>query len=265
MDLKFLKVAKKAALEAGDFIFNLFGKNIDLTLKNGDSSNLVTKADLGSEEIIVKLIKKNFPDHNIVAEEGNKANKDSRFTWIIDPLDGSTSFASGIPNFALSIGLLNDGKPFLGVINWVFQKELYWAEKDKGAYLNGKKISVKKTKRLEDSVMGFSVGTRGRREEKLKSYILPLFSKIRYPYILGSIAVDLSLTSKGILDGAIGQGYAWDFVGGVTIVREAGGKVTDFEGKEPVWISERLSIAASNGLIHDQILEALSASLRGTK
>lgn len=257
MDEQFLKIAKKAALDAGDFISNLFGKNIALILKDGDSSNLVTEADLGSEEIIVKLIKKNFPNHNIISEERDKVNKNSSFTWVIDPLDGSTSFASGIPNFAVSIGLLKDGKPFLGVINWVLQKELYWAEKDKGAYLNNKNISVKKTRKIEDSVMGFSVGTRGRREEKLKSYILPLFSKIRYPYILGSIAVDLSLTSKGILDGAIGQGWPWDFIGGVMLVLEAGGKVTDFQGEEIDWSKERLSIVASNGLIHDAILEVL--------
>lgn len=252
----FLKVAKQAALEAGDFISSLFGKNIALTLKDGDSSNLVTKADLGSEKIIVKLIKKNFPDHSIIAEEGDRVNKSSRFTWIIDPLDGSTSFASGVPIFAVSIGLLKDGKPFLGVINWVSQKELYWAERGKGAYLNGKKISARKVKKLENGVMGFSVGTKGRREEKLKTYILPLFNKIRYPYILGSIAVDLCLTSRGVFDGAIGQGWAWDFIGGVIIVREAGGEVTDLQGQEPDW-KDRLSIVASNGLIHDQILEVL--------
>ncbi len=254
---EFLKVAKKAALEAGDFIFNFFGKNLKLTLKNGDNSNLVTIADLGSEEIIVKLIKKNFPDHNIVAEEGNKVNKNSNFTWVIDPLDGSTSFASGIPNFAVSIGLLKDNKPFLGIINWVSRKELYWAQKGRGAYLNNEKILVKKTNKIAEGVFGFSVGTVERREEKLKSYILPLFSKIRYPYILGSIAVDLSLTSKGIFDAAIGQGWNWDFIGGVIIVLEAGGRVTDFEGNEPDWSKERLNIVASNGLIHDQILEAL--------
>lgn len=157
----------------------------------------------------------------------------------------------------MSIGLLKDNKPILGVINWVSQKELYWAEKGKGAYLNGKKISVRKTTKLKDGVMGFSVGTRGRREEKLKTYILPLFSKVRYPYILGSIAIDLALTSKGTFDGAVGQGFIWDFIGGAAIILEAGGKVTDLEGKEPKWMNERLSIVASNGLIHDAILEAL--------
>ncbi len=256
-DSKFLQVAKQVALEAGDLISNLFGKDIGLTLKNGDSSNLLTKADLGSEQLIVNLIKENFPDHNIIAEENNKTDLDSLFTWVIDPLDGTTSFASGIPNFAVSVGLLKDNKPFLGVINWVVQKELYWAQKGKGAYLNGKKISVRKIKKIEDGVFGFSVGTTARREGKLKAYILPLFSTVRYPYILGSIAVDLSLVSKGVLDAAIGQGFMWDFIGGVILVSEAGGRVTDLEGYEPDWTQERLSIVASNGLIHDQILEAL--------
>ncbi len=257
MEENFLKVAKQAALEAGDFIANLFGKNIALVLKGGDSSNLVTKADIGSEEIVVRLIKKKFPDHNIIAEEGDRVNQNSRFTWIIDPLDGTTSFTSGVPNFAVSIGLLKDSQPLLGVINWISNKELYWAEKSRGAYLNSRKISVKKTKRLEDAVLGFSVGTREKRQEKLKSYILPLFSKIRYPYILGSIAVDLSLTSKGIFEGCIGQGWVWDFAAGSIIVEEAGGQVTDLEGNKIEWTKERLNIVASNGLVHNQIIEAL--------
>lgn len=257
MDSDFLKVAKEAALEAGKKISKLFGKLGESKFKDGDSSNLLTEADLESEKIIVNLIRNNFPNHNIFAEEKHKIGQGSNYTWVIDPLDGTTSFASGIPNFAISIGLLKDSKPILGVINWVSNGELYWGEKNKGTYLNGKKISVKRTNKLENAVLGFSVGTSKKREEKLKAYILPLFSKIRYPYILGSIAVDLSLTSKGIFDGAIGMGWAWDFIGGAMIVLEAGGKVTNLEGEEPEWTQERLSIVASNGLIHDQILEAL--------
>ena len=257
MEDQFLKVAKEAALEAGEFIANLFGNQGALSFKEGDTSNITTKADLGAQDLIIKAIQKSFPDHNIIAEEQVKINKDSIYTWVIDPLDGTTSFASGVPIFGVSIGLLKNNKPFLGVINWIIQKELYWAQENLGAYLNGKKISVSKKDKLTEAVLGFEVGTRKYREQKYKSYVAPLFYIVRYPYFLGSSAITLVLMSKGVLDGILEQAWLWDFVAGAIIIREAGGKVTDFEGQEPDWTKERLNIVASNGLIHNQILEAL--------
>lgn len=254
---KFLKVAKQAALEAGKIISNYIGKKDKTNIKNDDKSDLVTQADIEAEKKIVEILTENFPDHNIIAEENTRLDKGSEFTWAIDPLDGTISFVTGIPYFSVGIGLLKGDKPILGVIYHISEDKLYYALEGKGTYLNGKLIHVSHKKDLDESVLVFDFGHRARREEKFSSYIEPLKNKIGYMFSLGGFSASLGGVANGILDGAVASGWLWDFVAGTVIVREAGGKVTDFSGNEPDWTKERLSIVASNGLIHDQILEAL--------
>lgn len=256
MNDDFLKVAKQAALEAGKAIAKYFGEENEHFLK-GDVSDFATKADLEAEKIIIEAITKNFPTHNIISEEAGKKNKKSKYTWIIDPLDGTITFATGLPYFAVSIGLLEENVPILGVINQVMTKELYWAQKGEGAYLNGKKITVSKISDFNKAVLGVDFGHRIRRQIKHDKYILPLMNKASYLYSLGSDAVILGLIAKGILDAFAVDAWIWDFAGGVIIVEEAGGKVTDPKGRPVDWTKDRLEIVASNGLIHNQILEAL--------
>src|SRR3989344_6854960 len=112
----FLKVAKEAALEAGEIIAKYVGKKHKFKFKNEDKSDFATQADLESEQKIIQIITKNFPTHNIIAEESGRVSKDSEYTWVIDPLDGTISFAAGMQYFAVCIGLMRDKKPFLGVI-----------------------------------------------------------------------------------------------------------------------------------------------------
>lgn len=257
MEDKFLEVAKKAALEAGEIISKYYGSDLRKNLKNADKSDFTTKADLEAEEKIVEILKENFPDHNIIAEEKHKIDKGSIYTWMIDPLDGSLTFDAGIPFFAVSIGLLKDNKPVLGVIYQIPFKEFYIAEEGKGAYLNGKRIYVSKKKDLAESLMVLDPGHSKRRPGKMESYILPLMNKIAYPYSFGSGVSTQGMVAKGVLDGLVSQAWRWDFTAGVVIVREAGGKVTDFEGKELDWTKDRIDLVASNGLIHDAILEVL--------
>lgn len=255
-DSKFLKVAKQAALEAGKIIQKYSGKKHKLILKDGDSSNFATRADLEAEEKIVEILTKNFPDHNIIAEEKTKINKNSNYTWIIDPLDGTVSYVRGLPYVAVLIGLLKDKEPILGVIYQVQTKDLYWAEEGKGAYLNGKLLHVSKNNSLSTGAVGMDLGHRNARVQKFDHYVLPLFKKIGYLYSTGS-SIPMGSVAKGTLDAYIAEAWIWDFVAGAVIVKEAGGKVTDFEGNEPDWTKDRLSLILSNGLIHDQILEAL--------
>lgn len=257
MEEKFLKIAKQAALEAGKIISKYSGKKHRLVLKGGDSSNFATRADIEAEEKIVEILTKNFPTHSIIAEEKTRIKNESAYTWVIDPVDGTFSFVHGIPYFSVSIGLLLDNQPFLGVINNVSGKELFYAQKDKGAFLNGKSIRVSKIKNLDESACGLDFGHKNTRSGNLDKYVIPLMSKIGYPYSVGSAVASQALVAKGILDGYVNEAWIWDYVAGAVIVREAGGKVTDFEGKEPDWSKDRLSIVASNGLIHNQILEAL--------
>ncbi|MDP3758382.1 MAG: inositol monophosphatase family protein [Candidatus Daviesbacteria bacterium] len=256
-DLDFLKIAKQAALEAGKIIQKYSGKDQYKNVKHEDPTDYATEADIEAEKTIVKILTTNFPTHNLVAEEEAKINKKSDFTWVVDPLDGTISFGSGIPYFSVSIGLLEEGVPILGVIYNVSFKQLYWAEKGRGAYLNGKAIRVSKKKSLKESVGVLDFGHNVKRQYKLDLYVNKIITKIGYIYSFGSAVASLGLVAEGILDLDVNHAYPWDFVAGAVIVREAGGKVTDFEGQEPDWTKERLNIIASNGLLHEQILEAL--------
>ncbi len=257
MEENFLTVAKQAALEAGKVIQKYSGNFGIKNIKDGDKSNFATIADLESEKTIIDILMKAFPVHSVIAEESGRDNKSSEYRWVIDPLDGTISFASGIPTFGISIGMLKDDKPILGVINHVSDNNLYWAKTGRGAYLNGKKIAVSQIKVLEESSIGLDFGHRNSRQGKIDAYVTPLINKISYPYCFGSSVTTEAMVATGQLEAYINQAWIWDFAAGTVIVREAGGRVSDFKGKEPDWSKERLNIVASNGLIHDQILEAL--------
>lgn len=257
MEKKFLEVAKEAALQAGEIISKYFGKEHQYKFKNKDQSDFATQADLESEQKIIQILTKNFPETNIIAEESGKGQKGSEYTWVIDPLDGTISFTKGMYYFAVSIGLLKESRPILGVIYHVLANELYFAQKGKGTYLNGKPIHITQQNDLSAAAIAMDSGHKKRRPPKINLYVLPLLREAGYIYSLGSAVMCMGLVGKGVLDGMIAQAFIWDLTAGTVIIREAGGKVTDFEGKEPDWSQERLNIVASNGLIHDQILEAL--------
>lgn len=257
MDDQFLTVAKLAAIEAGNIISQYAGKKHQYKFKNEDKSNFATQADLESEQKIIQIITKNFPKSSIIAEESGRVNNDSEYTWVIDPLDGTFSFSVRIPYYVVSIGLLKNNEPILGVVYNPAMKQLYWAEKNKGAYLNGKKIHVSLRNRLEESAASLDYGHREKRQEKIEKYILPLTGKVGHVYSFGSSVATLGMVAEGILDIYINGAWIWDFAAGTIIVREAGGMVTDFAGNEPDWSKERLNVVASNGLIHSLVLEEL--------
>lgn len=257
MNEDFLRVAKEAAIEAGKVIQKYSGQVHQKSIKKDDVSDFATEADLEAEELIVSILSKAFPKHNIIAEENEKTQKGSEYTWVIDPIDGTFSFEIGMPFYSVSIGLLKNNKPLLGVIYNVALNQLYWAIDGQGAYLNGNRIHVSKRNVVSEAGAVLDVGHRQRRQAKFNLYIEPLLNKVGYVYSLGSAVAVLALVAQGILDADVNQAWIWDFAAGAVIVREAGGKVTDFEGNEPDWSKERLDIVASNGLIHDEILEAL--------
>lgn len=256
MEDQFLKVAKQAALEAGKVIMSSYGKEHKLRFKT-DNSDFATQADFDAEKIIVEIITNNFPDHNIISEEKVRIDNKSSFTWAIDPIDGTVSFASKMPFFAVSIGLLENNQPIVGVIYHVESKDLYWAEKGKGAFLNGKRILVSKTKKLKDAVVGLGIGSIGRRKDKLNDYFFPLLDKVRFVYILGGGAVTMAFLAKGSLDAFPNKAWIWDQAAAGIIITEAGGKVSDRFGNPVDWSADRAEFIASNGLIHDELLEAL--------
>ena len=257
MNEDFLKVAKQAALEAGEVIQKYSGKVHKMDIKDGDISDFATEADIEAERVIVSILSTAFPDYNIIAEEETNINKNSDYTWAIDPLDGTISYAAGVPSFTVSIGLLKMNQPILGVIYHISDKDFYYAQKGKGAFLNNKRISVSSKNKLQNSVISLDFGHKNQRQKKFKTYISPLLTKVGYIYSLGSGALALAYTANGVLEAHIQIGGVWDSLAGAAIIKEAGGKVTDLEGQEPQWSKEQVSVVVSNGLIHDQILEAL--------
>ncbi|MDO8576834.1 MAG: inositol monophosphatase [Candidatus Daviesbacteria bacterium] len=253
----FLKIAKQAAKQSGLLIRRRVDKKNKVQIKNNDASNLVTEADLLSEKKIIKTIKKYFRSHNIISEEAGREENDSEYTWVIDPLDGTVSFAHNMPHFSVAVGLLKDNQPIVGVIYNVMTNKLYWAEQGKGAFVDGKAIKVSKIATLDESAVILGFGSIKRRSTRIERYVSPLINKVGHPYSLGSGSTSYTFVANGFAEATTDGGWLWDFVAGAVIVREAGGKVTDFEGKEPDWTKERLDLLASNGLVHNQILEAL--------
>lgn len=257
MEDDFLKVAKQAALEAGKIIAGYVGKKHQYNFKNEDKSDFATQADLKSEQKIVEILTKNFSNHSIIAEERGKTDKNSEYTWVIDPLDGTFSFSIGMPFFAVSIGLMKKNLPVLGVIYHVSSGDMYSASLGKGAFINGKKIHVSGKDDLFHASMQVDFGHKKRRAPKIDLYIVPLLKALGHIYSVGSASMCMAQTARGIQDGMIAQAWIWDFAAGSVIVKEAGGKVTDLAGKEIDWTSDRLNLIASNGLIHNAVLEVL--------
>ncbi len=249
-------IAKKAAIRAGEIILSKRGKNLSFKSKKrvGD---FTTEADISSEREILRILKSSFPKHNFLSEEAGKEDNGSEYWWVIDPLDGTIPYSSGLPIFGISIGLLKAGNPILGVINLPALKSLFWAEKGKGAFLNGQKIKVSDKRKLIKSVVGLDLAYAGAREEELKKLASPIVDKVRYPPILGCASAGTVYVASGVYDAYLHSAHPWDYVAGAVIIKEAGGKVTDYEGKPIDWSKDWIDFFASNGRLHSKILSLI--------
>ncbi len=258
--MDYLNVAIEAAKEAGKFLKINLGKVKNIQTKK-EEINLVTEIDKESEKKIVQFIKSKFPHHSILAEESGEAKSDLGYKWIIDPLDGTTNYTHSFPVFCVSIALEHKGEVILGVIYDPNFDELFWAEKGKGAFLNGKKISVSKTDKLIKSMLatGFPYNVRENPDNCIEHFVNFLMEAqaIRR---LGSAALDLAYVACGRLDGFWEVNLnPWDVAAGKIIVEEAGGKITDFYGNKFSIYTK--GVVASNGLIHEQMLEIIKRGL----
>ena len=220
--------------------------------------DLVTEFDKRSEEVIVSFIQQRFPDHAILAEESGHNNAISEYQWVIDPLDGTTNFAHGIPVFSVSIGLLKNNFPVVGVVYDPFRNEMFSAEVGKGAVLNNLPIHVSSHAELGRAVIstGFPYDLRTNPRNNLAQFVQ---FQLRTQAVrhLGSAALDCAWTAMGRLDGYWEFGVKpWDVGAGALIVREAGGRVTSTDGDDNFLSNE--SILVSNSLLHGQMLRVLS-------
>lgn len=251
-----LNLAIAAAREAGALLRERSGKAEHIERKAGEETNLVTELDRRSEAIIIGMIRERYPDHAVLAEESGKDTRESEYRWIIDPIDGTTNFAQGLPIFAVSIGLEKNGVIVAGVVYDPTRDEMFTAEKGKGAFLNGKAIRVSSTARLIDSVLatGFPYDIRSNRANVV--HFTNFLFESRAVRRLGAAAIDLCYVACGRLDGFWELSLnPWDMAAGVLLVEEAGGRFTDLEGREGTIYGEAL--LTSNGRIHDAMVEIL--------
>jgi len=253
---KELEVAIKAAKEAGKILQKHFRKSNKITIK--EDMSLLTEADKLAEEKIIFIIKNYFPDYSINAEESGFSKKTSDYLWMIDPLDATTNFSIGVPIFAVSIALALKKELLLGVTYNPFTQELFWAEKGKGAFLNGKKVCVSETSELRKSLVFFNRGRAREDAGNLAKAFDKISHVIRTPRIFGSSTYQFALVASGRASGIISFGCTyWDVGAGVLLVKEAGGSVTDLKGDE--WTLDSKDILASNGKIHDELLKILNS------
>jgi len=250
---EFLELAKEASVKAGKLLMRRFGGANRIIYKS--DKDLVTEADVEAEKKIMSMIKKRFPDHGILAEESGDSRSKSDYTWVIDPLDGTNNFAYGLPLFGVSIALLDGKMPVVGVINMPVFGELYYSQREGGAFLNGKPVRVSGRKKLSKMPLVHDSDFVLNRE-KMLSGIGRLSDKVFNIRVLGAATANFVQVIRGTAD--IYVEYAikpWDIAAGCMLVEEAGGKVTDFSGKR--WTPWSKNLLVSNGKAHDAVLRII--------
>lgn len=247
----FLDIATEAALQAGTVLQSYWGK-LDKIEEKGRPGDLVTAADKASEAKVLEIFGRHLPDHAILAEEsGQLGDRNSEFLWAIDPLDGTTNYAHQYPFYAVSLGLLVQGVPAIGVIYDPFHNELFRAAQGLGATRNHQPIEVSQTRDLSKSLLvsGFAYDRRETPDNNYAEFchFTHLTQGVRRG---GSASIDLAYVSCGRLDGYWERGLSpWDITAGIVMVQEAGGRVTAYDGSPIDLWSGR--ILASNGHLHE--------------
>jgi len=243
--------------EAGEIIRNGFRSNFSVKFKTNDA-NLVTSIDEASENCIIDFIKRKVPTHGILTEESGKVKTGGDYLWVIDPLDGTSNFAHGLPIFSVSIGVQYKGVTTWGVVYDVMRDVVYSAELNNGSYENDLKLKVSEHDNINRSflVTGFPYDLKDNPENTIKKFNTMLLNS-RAVRRLGSAAIDFCYTAAGVFDGFWEVHlHPWDLAAGKLIVEEAGGIVTDF-ANNPIDIYSK-QILATNGIIHGKMLELLN-------
>ncbi len=253
------EVALRAAKEAGAILRE--GLEQARVIEYKGVKNIVTDMDRRSEEAIAALVQRELPGHSLVSEEGTRLQGDSGYRWFVDPLDGTTNYAHGYPCFSVSIGVERDGELVYGVVYDPNLEELFTAERNAGAFLNGKRLRVSAISRLSDALLatGFSPDVATAEENNLDHFanFMKRAQAVRRP---GSAALDLCYVAAGRFDGFWELRLSpWDVAAGSLMVTEAGGRVTDIRG-QPLRLSKP-QIVASNGLLHDEMLRILAKEI----
>ncbi len=258
---KFEQTARSAALLAGELIRTSIGKMSGSQVHMKGASDYVTEVDLQCEALIMDHIRERFPEHHIMSEETPNNGMQQGITWVIDPLDGTANFIHGFPFVAVSIAACRDGEPVAGVVLDPIREELFSAVKGGGAFLNDQPIALRSGVTLPDAFVatGFPHRTR--------QWIDPYLEAFREIFLgtggirrAGAAALDLAYLAAGRVDGFWEMGLkAWDVAAGSLLVREAGGRVTDFLGGEDYLHGGH--IVGGNTMVHGFLLEIVRRDL----
>lgn len=253
--------AVAAAVSAGELINHRAGDLLDGEVREKGAHDLVTVLDEQVQDMLVSRLSAAFPDHAFLAEEGELSSGEIEvdgFRWIIDPIDGTTNFSRGAPPYAVSIGLQHEDRVVVGVILEPSRNEMYTAIRGEGLLLNGRPLGVSHTKTLEEAIV--ATGFPYRAITHLEPFLEVLSTFIQRCHgfrRLGSAATDLAYVAAGRFDGFYEIGLSpWDMAAGSLLVEEGGGVVTAFDGSPHSLFSNE--IVATNGLLHDEILEIIA-------
>jgi len=264
---KELAIAKRAAREAGDYLMKVFGNRAN-HVSYKDNHEIVTKADIVADKIIHKIINSAFPKDTILSEElspffakatNGRPQKIADRLWIVDPLDGTNNFSRNIPIFAVCIALAEKENLKAGVVYLPYSKELLFAVKGRGAHLGNKKLRVSKTSDLKKSFVLQCHGYKPKDKDDDHKIFFPINLASGVTRRLGSAGYELTSVARGDIDaGYIIGTRPWDSAAGALLVREAGGRVTNFNGKEwGIWDDR---ILFSNNKIHKKLLKIVASS-----
>ena len=242
-----LNIMIKASEKASKGLIRDFGELEQLQVSIKGPSDFVTNADTKAEKIIIDELSKSRKNYSILSEEsGSKENKDMDNVWIIDPIDGTINFLHGVPHFAISIALKSNNEIVSGLIYDPIKDEMFYAEKNNGAYFNNKRIRVSKRKKIEDCL--FASGEIDNENIKQKTNAKLSIRKS------GSAALDMAYVASGRYDGYFQKNLnLWDIAAGIIIVKEAGGQVNDLNLKQ----NNNIDITASSSSINEQLLKNL--------
>ena len=251
-----LEVATQAAEEAGSlFLEHVHGER-QLSYKEG-RANIVTDVDVLVEQRIITLLQAEYPGYNILSEESAAVDNDSEYTWVIDPLDGTNNYVHGIPFYSVSIALTSSKEILLGLIYDPWMRELFVAEKGAGARLNGQPVVVSERTSIEGSFIGCDMGYDAEAGARILETVKSSWPQMCGIRIMGSAVLGLAYVACGRLDLYVHPYlYPWDIASGILLVREAGGEVTDWEGKPSIIMNNQ--ILAGNKKVHQAFIRLLT-------
>lgn len=252
------KFIQQIGKRAGEMLLKDFKFRAEDVKKRSSSKGFHTRYDFAVERFLISQIKKKYPDHSILGEETGAQEKNSEYFWIIDPLDGTGNFLNHNPFFSVSIALLKNNQPYLGFIYAPFLKEIYFAQRGKGAFLNGKRTRVNNRNNFVKSYFCFCEGGEKSREGKTRvaKFFQTIYPQVKEVRKLGSAALECAWVASGRAEGYFSTRILpWDVAAGVLLIQEAGGKVTNFQGKP--WQPIQEDFIASNGKIHNNLIKIL--------